>query len=75
LVRDQPAVESALAKIEDALLPLGAKPNWGKLFLARADAIAERYDRHADFAALTARLDPRGVFRNDWLERHVLGHG
>jgi sulfite reductase beta subunit-like hemoprotein len=30
-------------------------------------------ERLGDFAALAARLDPRGAFRNAWLERHVLG--
>jgi xylitol oxidase len=72
---DQPAVERALRRIEAALEPFGARPHWGKLFLAEADAIASLYPRHGDFAALAARLDPRGAFRNAWLERHVLDGG
>jgi len=31
------------------------------------------YERLPDFAHLVERLDPRGAFRNDWLEQHVLG--
>ena len=42
----------AFAQIEAALAPLHPRPHWGKLFLARADAIAPRYERHADFVAL-----------------------
>lgn len=72
-VRRQDEVERALAAIEEALLPLGARPHWGKLFLAGADAIAPRYERLAEFRRLCERLDPRGAFRNEWLERHVLG--
>ena len=71
--RDQPAVERVLAELEAALAPLAARPHWGKLFLATAGAIAPLYERLHDFARLAERLDPRGAFRNDWLERHVLG--
>jgi alditol oxidase len=72
-VADQPAVERALPGLEAALLALGARPHWGKLFAAGADAIAERYPRHREFAALIERLDPRQAFRNDWLAERVLG--
>jgi alditol oxidase len=70
---EQAAVERALAVVEAALAPFGARPHWGKLFLAGADAVAPLYERLPDFARLVARLDPRGTFRNDWLEAHVLG--
>jgi alditol oxidase len=69
----QAEVERALAEIEAALLPLGARPHWGKLFLAEAAEIAPRYERLEEFRALRARLDPRAALVNPWLERHVLG--
>src|SRR4051794_27683515 len=65
-VRDQAGVERALRDVEEALLPLGAVPHWGKLFLA-----PPRAGRAGDFIALAQRLDPRGAFRNDWLERNL----
>ena len=71
--RDQQAVERVLAELEAALEPYGARPHWGKLFLAEADRIAALYERLADFARLAERLDPRSAFRNDWLERRVFG--
>jgi xylitol oxidase len=67
------AVRHALVEIEAALAPFAARPHWGKLFLADHRTIASLYERQADFAALVARLDPRGAFRNDWLDKHVLG--
>jgi len=70
---DQEAVERALVAVEAALTPFGARPHWGKLFLADAASIAPLYERLPDFAHLVERLDPRGAFRNDWLEQHVLG--
>ncbi|HET9738513.1 MAG TPA: D-arabinono-1,4-lactone oxidase [Solirubrobacteraceae bacterium] len=70
---DQPAVERVLMRIEAALAPFSARPHWGKLFLMDAAAIAPRYERLPDFRRLAERLDPRGAFRNAWLEQHVLG--
>ncbi|WP_308128133.1 D-arabinono-1,4-lactone oxidase [Modestobacter italicus] len=71
----QAEVEALLVDLEAALLPLGARPHWGKLFLADAATLAPRYAHHADFVALVQRLDPRGAFTNDWLERYVLRAG
>jgi alditol oxidase len=71
--REPEAVLRALAEIEAALRPFGARPHWGKVFVARAPDIAPLYERQADFLALVDRLDPRGAFRNDWLEARVLG--
>jgi xylitol oxidase len=72
--RQQPrAVAELLVPLEEALGPFGARPHWGKVFAADAASIAPRYERHADFAGLVARLDARGAFRNRWLQRCVLG--
>ena len=60
-VRDQAAVEAALAHLEPALAPFDPRPHWGKVFLA-----APSYPRGEDFLALVERYDPRGLFRNDW---------
>jgi alditol oxidase len=71
--RDQEAVERALLELEAALAPFAARPHWGKLFLAEAATVAPLYERLPDFAGLVERYDPRGAFRNRWLERRVLG--
>jgi xylitol oxidase len=64
--RDQPAVERAVARVEQALRPFGATPHWGKLFLT-----PPRPERGADFCRLANRLDPHGAFRNAWLADSV----
>ena len=71
--KDWPAVRRVLVEVEAALAPFGARPHWGKLFLAGAADLAPLYERLGDFTGLAGRLDPRGVFVNDWLRRHVLG--
>ena len=70
-VRDSAGVHAALPAIEDALLPLGARPHWGKCFLAAADRLAAAYPRLDDFRALAERLDPERKLRNDFLRRHL----
>jgi len=62
-----------LVPIEAALALFGARPHWGKLFRAQAAAMAPLYERLPDFVRLAGRLDPRGAFRNRWLEARVLG--
>jgi xylitol oxidase len=72
-VPDWAAVRRVLVEVEAALAPFGAHPHWGKLFLAEAATVVPLYERAGDFARLAGRLDPRGVFANDWLRRHLLG--
>jgi xylitol oxidase len=73
--RRRPAeVEAVVSQIEAALAPYGARPHWGKVFTAGADAIAPLYPRLPDFRALRNRLDPAQTFVNDWLRQQVLAH-
>ncbi len=70
----QPAeVDAITRRIEDMLLPLGARPHWGKLMHADAAQLAPLYPRLSDFRALAAHYDPAGKFRNAFLEKHVFG--
>ncbi|HEY0403906.1 MAG TPA: D-arabinono-1,4-lactone oxidase, partial [Blastococcus sp.] len=70
---EQDAVEKVLGQLESSLSRFGARPHWGKVFTAGATDLAPLYERHADFVRLVERLDPRGAFRNAWLEARVLG--
>jgi len=70
--REPEAVLRALADVEAVLRPFGARPHWGKVFVARASDIAPLYERLGDFVGLMERLDPREAFRNAWLEERVL---
>jgi alditol oxidase len=71
--REQEAVEAVLVELEAALAPFGARPHWGKVFNMGAAEISPLYERMGDFIQLVERYDPRGAFRNPWLERNVLG--
>ncbi|MBX7554306.1 FAD-binding protein [Streptomyces sp. NPDC004232] len=60
-------VRQAITLIEAELLPLGARPHWGKLFALRAEAVGALYERADDFRRLMTALDPRAAFRNDFI--------
>jgi L-gulonolactone oxidase len=48
------------------------RPHWGKRHFQTAATLRERYPEWDEFQSVRARLDPRGVFANDWTDR-VLG--
>ncbi len=64
---DVPGVTGLLPDIEAALLPLGARPHWGKLF--HTCEISALYPRWSDFTELRAHHDPKGKFTNPYLDR------
>lgn len=72
-IPDTVAVTPVLEAIEEALAPFGVRPHWGKLFTMGPERVRGLYERYADFEALTARLDPRGTFRNDLVDRYFPG--
>ena len=67
LPRDE--VAAVLPDVEAALLPLGARPHWGKLFAVGLRDVGATYPRLGDFRRLTERLDPAGKLRGPFLER------
>jgi xylitol oxidase len=69
---DEPRVYAVLPAVESALLPLGARPHWGKCFVARAAELAPLYPRWEDFRDLRDRVDPDRKFGNGFLDS-VLG--
>jgi xylitol oxidase len=70
-IDDVAAVMPVIEAVEEKLLPLGARPHWGKLFIASPDVIARQYDRLPDFLTLMTRYDPTGKFRNTFIDRYM----
>jgi alditol oxidase len=66
---DRAAVLEVVAAIEEELLPLGARPHWGKLTATAPGDVVAGYDRAADFGRLLREYDPEGKFRNPYLDR------
>jgi L-gulonolactone oxidase len=64
--------ETAFRAIESIMDGYGGRPHWGKRHYQTAATLAPRYPGWARFQAVRARLDPEGVFTNDYTRR-VLG--
>jgi xylitol oxidase len=58
-----------LPAIEEVLLPLGARPHWGKVTLASPEQVRDAFPRWEDFATLIDGVDPRGRFRSPFVAR------
>ena len=64
---DQEAALDAARRVAEALGPFDVRPHWGKVFDPR-QIDWSNYPRRGDFLELVDRLDPRGVFRNEWFD-------
>ena len=71
--QDWPAVRKLLPVIEKELAPFGVRPHWGKLFTTSAAQFATLYERLPDFKNLVSQFDPKGKFRNEFLEKTIYG--
>jgi xylitol oxidase len=70
-LHDAEAVARVVPMVEEALAPFSPRPHWGKVFSLSAGELEARYERIGDFRALMGRLDPRGAFRNGFVERVI----
>jgi L-gulono-1,4-lactone dehydrogenase len=58
--------------VEEIMSEYEGRPHWGKRHFKAAASLAPLYPRWDEFQTVRARLDPAGVFRNDYTDR-VLG--
>jgi xylitol oxidase len=66
-------VNALLPKIEERLSPYNVRPHWGKLFSISPETLKSRYEKIGDFEDLIRQYDPKGKFRNQFLNEKVLG--
>jgi xylitol oxidase len=71
--KNWPAVQKLLPLIEEQLAPFNARPHWGKLFTMPPSRLQSLYEKLPDFQDLLRFYDPRGKFRNAFLERYIFG--
>ncbi|MEM7371395.1 MAG: D-arabinono-1,4-lactone oxidase [Bacteroidota bacterium] len=69
--QNETEVRKLMSIIERELTPFGVKPHWGKIFNFEPEVLQPRYEKLEDFRALLAQFDPKGKFRNAFLDRHV----
>ncbi|MGP0068412.1 MAG: FAD-binding protein [Isosphaeraceae bacterium] len=66
-------VRKVLPIIEKELEPYEARPHWGKLFTMEPARLQSRYEALSKFKDLLKEHDPRGKFRNEFLNRNLYG--
>ena len=68
-----PAVKQLLPMIEEQLAPFDARPHWAKLFTMPPTRLKSLYAKLPDYQALLKHYDPRGKFRNEFLNTNIYG--
>ena len=61
-------VAPVMKLVEQALVPLGARPHWGKLTAMAPADLSGLYERGADFAGLMRAVDPGRKFANAFVD-------
>jgi xylitol oxidase len=62
------SVKKLLPLIEEQLAPFHARPHWAKLFTMSPSHLKSLYEKLPDFQKLLAEFDPKGKFRNAFLD-------
>jgi len=70
---DWPAVSKLLPIIERELAPFDACPHWGKLFTTSPTELKRVHKKMPEFIDLCKQFDPKGKFRNQFLNQNVFG--
>lgn len=68
-----PSVRKLLPMIEEQLAPFQARPHWAKLFTMQPARLKSLYEKLPDYQALLKHYDPRGKFRNEFLNTNIYG--
>ncbi|MDP9041289.1 MAG: FAD-binding protein [Bacteroidota bacterium] len=64
-------VKKLLPLIENELATFNPRPHWGKLFTMPGSVLESRYEKLTEFKKMVVSYDPKGKFRNDFLERTI----
>jgi alditol oxidase len=67
------AVSKLLPVIERELAPFKARPHWGKLFTTSPEQLKSIYGKLPEFLQMAKQYDPKGKFRNEFLNRNIFG--
>lgn len=66
-------VAKVLPLIEAKLAPFNAKPHWGKVFTMPPARVQQVYTNIPQYRALATQFDPKGKFRNQFVESYLFG--
>ncbi|KAG6334313.1 hypothetical protein ID866_4778 [Astraeus odoratus] len=61
------------SRFEAILAQHNGRPHWAKAHGLRPDDLRPLYSRFDDFIRVLEEVDPRGMFRNEYVQRHIFG--
>ncbi|MGA8029113.1 MAG: D-arabinono-1,4-lactone oxidase [Bryobacteraceae bacterium] len=67
------AVRNVLPMIEEQLAPFDARPHWAKVFTMAPSRLDGLYEKLPQYREMLKEYDPRGKFRNGYLNRNIFG--
>ncbi len=70
---ETPEVLAVLPLIEAKLAPFNARPHWGKVFTMSPARMNQVYGNTPRFQALVQQFDPKGKFRNEFIQENIFG--
>ncbi|KAF7980401.1 hypothetical protein HWV62_38208 [Athelia sp. TMB] len=60
-------------RFEAILSRHGGRPHWAKAHHLRPETLRKLYPKFDDFVQLLENVDPQGMFRNEYVQRHIFG--
>lgn len=60
-------------RFEAILFRHEGRPHWAKAHHLRPETLRALYPKFDDFVQLLDRVDPQGMFRNEYVQRHIFG--
>lgn len=60
-------------RFEAILIRHGGRPHWAKAHHLRPETLRKLYPQFDDFVQVLNDVDPRGMFRNEYVQRHIFG--
>lgn len=60
-------------RYEHIMIRFGGRPHWAKAHHFRPDDLRKLYPRFDDFIKVLEEVDPRGMLRNEYVNRHLFG--
>lgn len=70
--QDPEVIPELIPMVEEVLSPFNPRPHWAKLFSISPDKLRASYTKLPDFKVLMRLFDPKGKFRNEFLEHNLL---
>ena len=68
-----PPYRKVFRSFEEIMLKYGGRPHWAKAHPLRSEDLKRMYPRFDDFVRVLQQVDPHGILRNTYIQRHIFG--